>query len=48
MIGRLARGVGAVVAARTSGGTGKCAVVGLGTGPDRGRFVAALAVCCRG
>ena len=44
----LAGGIAAVVAARAIGGAGEGAVVCLGSGPDRGRFVAALAVCCGG
>ena len=48
MIGALAGGVGAVVAARTSGGTGKRAVIRLGAGPTTGGLVAALAACCGG
>ncbi len=45
MVHPLTGGFRAIVAVRTRGSTGKRAVVGLGSGPDRGRFVAALAVC---
>ena len=43
MVALLARCTGSIVAARTIGGAGEGAVVCLGSGPDRGRFVAALA-----
>ena len=36
VVGTLASGIGAVVAARASGCTGKRAVVCFGPGPDRG------------
>jgi len=45
MVHALAGGFRAIVAARTCSCTGKRAVVRLGSGPDRGRLVAALAVC---
>ena len=48
MIGTLAGGIGAVVAACARSCTGESTVVRLGSGPDRGRFVAAFATGCRG
>ena len=48
MIGRLAGGIAAVVAARAIGGTGESTVVRLGSGPCGTGLVAALAVCCGG
>ena len=47
MVALLASCVAAVVAARAIGGASEGAVVRLGSGPDRGRFVAALATRSR-
>ena len=48
VVGRLASGCAAVVATGAVGGDRERAVVGLGTGPDGGRFVASLATGCGG
>ena len=48
VVGRLAGGCAAVMTTGAVGGDRECAVVGLGTSPNGGRFVASLATGCGG